>query len=55
MQADIRAPQLLPCALNAGSTGRPKAEARETGHGSPEFGPCTRQQSKALVELPQML
>lgn len=55
MQAYTCASQLLPCAVNAGSTSRPKAEARETGHGSPELGPCTGQQSKALVELPQML
>lgn len=53
MQADTCASQLQPCAVNAGSTARPKAEARETGHGSPKLGPCTGQQSKALVELPQ--
>lgn len=37
-----------------GSTARPKAEARETGQGSPELGPCSGQQSKALEELSQM-
>lgn len=59
MQADACASQLLPCAVNAGSTAsageqaRPKAKARETGHGSPELGPCTGQHSRALVELKQ--
>lgn len=51
MQADPCVSQLLPCAAPAGSTARPKAEARETGQGSPELGPCTGQQSKALEEL----
>lgn len=51
MQANPCASQLLPCAVPAGSTARPKAETRETGQGSPERGPCTGQQSKALVQV----
>lgn len=46
MQGDTCVSQLLQRAVNAGSTARPKAEARETGYGSPELGPCTGQQSK---------
>lgn len=53
MQVDACAFQLLPCAVNAGRAARPKTEAREPGNGSPELGPCTGQQSRALVELSQ--